>query len=141
MVSHEYTYAYAAVCVASGEMDSLILPQVNGTCMQIFLDEVAARHPQERIAMVMDGAGWHKSKELRVPENIRIIKLPPYSPELNPVENIWEEIREKFFHNKVFDSLAALEIHLLKALNHLESKPESVHSIVAWPWIINALKN
>lgn len=140
-IEPEYTYAYAAVCVASGELDSLILPKVSGACMQIFLDEVANRHPQERIVMVMDGAGWHESKDLMVPANIRIVKLPPYSPELNPVENIWDEIREKYFHNRVFDGISALEDHLSIALNHLESKPESVHSIVAWPWIVNALKN
>jgi len=141
MVSHEYTYAYAAVCVASGEMDSLILPQVNGTCMQIFLDEVAARHQQERVIMVMDGAGWHNSGVLKVPNNIRLVKLPPYSPELNPVENIWDEIREKYFHNKVFDSIDALENHLSMALKHLETSTETIRSIVAWPWIIKALKN
>jgi transposase len=139
MVSHEYTYAYAAVCVASGQMDSLILPHVNGACMQIFLDEVAARHPQDRIAMVLDGAGWRQSEALTLSSNLRLLKLPPYSPELNPVENLWEEIREKFFHNRVFDSLDALEAHLWAALNHVEHDPLRVRSIVAWSWIIKAL--
>ena len=141
MVSHEYTYAYAAVCVASGEMHSLILPHVNGICMQIFLGEVATRHPRERIIMVMDGAGWHKSTELKVPENIRLVKLPQCLPELNPVENIWDEVREKYFHNRVFDSIDALENHLSLALKHMEENPETIHSIVAWPWIMKALKN
>ena len=107
--------------------------------MQIFLDEVAARHPRERILMVLDGAGWHQSQALTLPDNLRLLKLPPYSPELNPVENVWDEIREKFFHNKVFESLDALETHLLVALNQMEHDPQRVQSIVAWPWIIKAL--
>jgi len=68
MVSQEYTYAYAAV--SDGNMDSLILPHVNGECMQIFLDEVAARHLNDRIVMVLDGVGWHKSESLMIPDNV-----------------------------------------------------------------------
>ncbi|MCR2832285.1 transposase [Acidithiobacillus ferrooxidans] len=67
MLTHEYTYAYAAVDVATGKMDSLILPQVNTSCMQLFLDEVAGRHTQQSIIMIMDGAGWHSSSTLKVP--------------------------------------------------------------------------
>jgi transposase len=141
MVSQEYTYAYAAVDVASGKMDSLILPHVNGACMQIFLDEVASRHPQERIVMILDGAGWHQAKDLKVPANLRLLSLPPYSPELNPVEHLWEEIREKYFHNKVFESLDALENHLCNALHFTELDTDKTRSIVAWPWILKALMN
>ncbi len=90
MVSQQYVYAYAAASVADGELDSLILPYVNGTCMQLFIDEVAARHPGDRIVMVMDGAGWHQG--LTPPSNLRLVKLPPYSPELNPVEHLWAEV-------------------------------------------------
>jgi len=95
MVTQEYTYAYAAACVSSGELDSLILPYVSGYCMQIFLDEVAARYENERILMILDGAGWHQSASLQLPSNLRLLRLPPYSPELNPIENVWDEIREK----------------------------------------------
>lgn len=141
MLTHEYTYAYAAVDVASGAMDSLILPHVNTQCMQIFLDEVAARHPEQNIVMVLDGAGWHASDELKAPSNIRLLPLPPYAPELNPVEHVWDELREKHFHNLVFDSLDALEGHLEASLRTLEDDPDTIRSIVAWPWIISALLN
>jgi len=141
MVTHEYTYAYAAVSVADGGLDSLILPHVNGACMQVFLDEVAARHPHERIVMVLDGAGWHASNSLELPANLRLLTLPPYAPELNPVEHLWDELREKWFHNRVFDSHEALADHLETALLSMEKDPERVHSIVAWPWIIKALMN
>jgi hypothetical protein len=140
MVTQEYTYAYAAVSVADGTLDTLILPHVNGDCMQVFLDEVASRHPGDRIVMVLDGAGWHQSESLILASNPRLLKLPPYSPELNPVEHLWDEPREKSFHNLVFDSLDALENHLEIALHDMELDRERVHSIVAWPWIINSLK-
>lgn len=68
MLTHEDTYAYGAVDVCTGELDSLILPHVNTACMQWFLDEVSALHPQDRISMVMDGAGWHRSDALKAPE-------------------------------------------------------------------------
>lgn len=143
MVAQEYTYAYAAVSVSDGQLDTLILPHVNGDCMQMFLDEVAERHPNERIVMVLDGAGWHQSQSLTLPANLRLLKLPPYSPELelNPVEHLWDNLREKSFHNRVFDSLDVLEGHLETALRDMETNHQRVHSIVAWPWIIKALPN
>ena len=141
MVTQEYTYAYAAVSVLDGGLDSLILPHVNGDCMQLFLNEVAARHPDDRIVMVLDGAGWHQRESLTLPANLRLLKLPPYSPELNPVEHLWDDLREKSFHNRVFDSLDALESHLEISLRDMELDPSRVRSIVAWPWIVNALTN
>jgi len=89
--------------------------------------------------MVLDGAGWHKSDSLAVPENIRLLPLPPYSPELNPVENIWEELREKSFCNSVFDSMDALDDRLLIGPKSLKNHPEITKSISAWPWIIGSL--
>ena len=116
MLTHEYTYVYGAVDVCTGELDSLILPHVNTECIQ-FLNEVSSRHPDERIVMVIDG--------------IYLLKLPPYAPELNPIEHVWDELREKFFHNRVFKSLDALEDHLTLALKTLENDPNTVGSIVS----------
>jgi len=141
MVTQEYTYAYTAVSVADGKMASLILPQVNTVCMQIFLNEVASRYPGDRIVMITDGAGWHRSELLIIPNNMRLVKLPAYSPELNPVEHIWDDLREKSFHNRVFKSIEVLEQHLSSALLEMELDNKRVHSIVAWPWIINSLMN
>jgi len=140
MVTQEYTYAYAAVS-PDGVLDSLILPHVNSDCMQIFIDEVASRHRNERIIMVLDGAGWHTSGALTIPENMRCVSLPPYAPELNPVEHLWDDLREKAFHNRVFESIDGLENHLETSLRELERNKQRVCSIVAWPWIINALMN
>jgi transposase len=137
MVTQEYTYAYAAVSVADGALDTLILPHMNSDCMQIFLDEVASRYPDDRIIMVLDGAGCHTAKSLAVPKNMRLLALPPYAPELNPVEHLWDELREKAFGNLVFESLDALEDHLEISLRMMERDPQSMRSIVAWPWIMN----
>ena len=138
-MTQEYTYAYAAVSVADGMLDTLILPHVNSECMQVFLDEVASRYLEDRIVMVLDGAGWHKAGALVVPNNMRLLSLPPYAPELNPVEHIWDELREKSFGNLVFDSLDSLEEHLEASLLAMERDQDRVRSIVAWPWIISSL--
>jgi len=74
-------------------MGSLVLPYANTDCMNIFLQEVADRFPEDYIVMVMDPAAWHTSKTLKVPENIEIFPLLPYSPEHNPTEHIWNEVK------------------------------------------------
>ena len=80
ILTREYTYAYGAVDVCTGELDSLIAPHVNTECMQLFLNEVSARHPDARIVIVIEGAGWHRSDALKAPANIYLLKLPPYPP-------------------------------------------------------------
>jgi hypothetical protein len=139
MVTQEYTYAYAAVSPGDGVLDTLILPSVNGDCMQIFVDEIGARHGEENVLMVVDGAGWHRNQELRLPRNLQLLFLPPYAPELNPVEHLWDDLREKSFHNRVFDSIESLEAHLEQALADFEKSPTRTRGITGWPWIINAL--
>jgi len=99
MLTYQYTYAYGAVSPLDGKFDSLVLPLVNTECMQLFITVIGKRYPEENIVMVVDGAGWHKSKTFALPENLRLHFLPPYSPKLNPQEHIWDELREKYFHN------------------------------------------
>ena len=70
-----------------------------------------------------------------MPENMMIQRLPPYSPELNPSENMWDEMREKFFQNIVFDSMEAVENKLCEAMNHYADKQDIVRSITSFPWI------
>jgi transposase len=94
---------------------------------------VAARHPERRIVMVLDGAGGHHGAGLQLPAHLRLLTLPPDAPELNPVEHVWDELREKFFYNLVFDSLEALEDLLERALRALEGDLPRVRSIVSWP--------
>jgi transposase len=115
-IVREYTYVFAADSPEDGILDTLILPEVNTEAMSLFLNEIAQGHSGEFILMFLDGAGWHKSKSMVIPKNIRLLPLPPYSPQLNPAEHIWDEIREKLFPNKIFSSLTAIEDNLEQAL-------------------------
>lgn len=134
-IVREYTYTYAAVSPKDGVLDSLILPDSNTECMSYFLEEVSRRHPEENILMFMDKAGWHRAKDLVIPTNIQIHFQPPYSPELNPVEHIWDEIREKWFGNLIFSSMDAVEDQLVIALKTLEDDPERIKKITSFQWI------
>ena len=104
--------------------------------MSLFLEEVSKRHSEEYTLMILDGAPCHKPQELEVPKNMMIAHIPPYSPQLNPCENMFDEIREKFFPNLVFDSLDAVERQLVFALNTVEQNPHIVKSICSWEWIL-----
>ena len=140
-IVREYTYVFAAVSPQDGTLDTLALPEVNAFSMSVFLDEVAQRHPQENILMVLDGAGWHRARDLRIPENRQLLALPPYSPQLNPVEHLWEKIREKWFPNLVFDSLAGVADRLVEALATLENSPDRVAQITGFDWILSIPMN
>jgi len=137
----EYTYAYAAVSPLDGKMVSLILPRTNAECMSLFLAEVSSRFPEEHILMVMDRAAWHTAKALNIPDNIELFPLLPYSPELNPTEQIWDEVREKGFRNEVFNSLSLVEDRLCDVLADLENDHYRVQSITGWDWIVSILLN
>ncbi|HYX49043.1 MAG TPA: IS630 family transposase [Ktedonobacteraceae bacterium] len=132
-VVREAVYAFAAVAPSIGKICSLILPTANTEMMTLFLQHVSQTFSDYFLVMQVDQAGWHLSKSLVIPENIRLIKQPPYSPELNPVEHIWDEIREKHFHNRVFSSLDALTDTLCHALNTLASDPPRVTSMTSFP--------
>jgi transposase len=135
-IIREYTYAYAAVSPVDGSCFSLILPSMTGECMSIFLEEVGKHYAEDYILIFLDGAACHKGQKISVPANIKLEVIPPYSPQLNPVENLWEEIREKHFTNLVFDSMNAVEIQLIQALLDLETHPALVRSISSFSWII-----
>ncbi len=136
-IVREYTYAFGAVSPHDGVLDTLVLPVVTAAAMSIFLAEVARRHPEEFILMVLDGAGWHRANSLVVPENMRLEALPPYSPQLNPMEHLWDEVREKWFANEVFDSLDGVEDRLVEALVALERNQDQVASTTGFDWLIN----
>ena len=136
-IVREYTYAFGAASPHDGVLDTLVLPVVTAEAMSIFLAEVARRHPEEFILMFLDGAGWHRANNLVIPENMKLEALPPYSPQLNPMEHIWDEVREKWFTNEVFESLDGVEDRLVEALAALENDQELVASTTGFDWIIN----
>lgn len=132
----EYVYALTAVCPETGETSSIISPLCNIEAMEAFLDETSEVYKHYRILMVMDGASWHTSTKLRTPENIEVMHLPPYSPELNPVEHIWDYIREqKRFANYSFTSLDEVEDQLVKALREIDAEKEKMKSMCNFKWL------
>jgi len=138
-IVREYTYAYAAVCPFDGTMDSVIIPAVSADAMSIFLEEVSSRHSEKVIFMFMDQASWHRAKDLKTPQNMKILFLPAYSPELNPTEHIWDELREKWFHNTTFDSIDSVEDRLMDGLRNLENNPALIHSVTGFNWIVSCV--
>jgi hypothetical protein len=134
-VIRTYLYVFTAVCPALGKMTSLILPWANTEMMTIFLRQVAEDFSDYFILMLADQAGWHVSQKLQVPENIRLINLPPRSPELNPVEHIWEELREKNFANRAFRDLDEVEDNLCQGLNDIAIDSERLHSMTNFPYL------
>ncbi len=105
---YQSIYMYSSVSPHTGEDFSLILPYVNTEMMDIYLEELSKAYSEKEIFIIMDQAGWHKSKELKIPQNIKIEYLPPYSPELNPVEKLWQWIKKEAVHNEVFDTIEQL---------------------------------
>lgn len=140
-LERKYIYAFSAVSPHDGVMDSLVLPWVNAETMSLFLTEVAERHAEQFIMMVVDQAGWHLAGDLVVPENMRLIYLPPYSPELNPAEHLWEAVREERFANHVFADLDAVEVALTRGLVSLESAPDRTQSMTGFGWITSISLN
>jgi len=140
-LERKYLYAFSAVSPHDGVMDSLILPWVNAETMSLFLTEVAQRHADEFVFMVMDQAGWHLARDLIVPEKMRLMFLPPYSPELNPAEHLWEAIREECFANHVFNDLDAVEQVLADGLLAMENNPDRIQSMTGFGWITSISMN
>ena len=133
----EFTYVYGAVSPREGQLDWSLSGKMNTAEMNGFLLQVSHAPRQEFIVMVVDGASSHKGKDLAVPENIRLIALPGYSPELNPEEHIWDEVREKAFPNLVLDRMDLVVERLKQELSTLAAAPDRVRSITAWPWIVS----
>ncbi len=132
-VVRESVFIFAAVAPGAGLMTSLILPSANTAMMNLFLEHVSQRFENYFIVMQVDQAGWHRSKELVVPANIRLIEQPAHSPEINPVEHLWEELREKYLHNRLFSSLDLLVEVLCQGLNELTDDTERLRSMMSFP--------
>ena len=112
----EYIYAYSALSPQTGDCYSLISPYCNTEAMNEFLQQLSDQYKDYRIILILDKAGWHISQSLKLANNIKLLHLNPYSPEQNPVELLWREIRRKYFHNVIFGNLDEVENKLQQAL-------------------------
>jgi putative transposase len=129
----EYRYLFGAVDPFSGDSCFRITTHCDTLCMNYYLQELSEQYADSYILLVCDNAGWHKSKTLVVPHNIEIIHIPPYTPEMNPAEQIWDEIREKHFANKLFKSINHVIDNLCFAVNALTN--DTIRSISSRKWV------
>ena len=136
----EFRYEYAAVSPWNGCLDYMTVEKMNTDSMTRFLAQVSEAHSEEFIVMVLDGASSHKSEELKIPDNLSLIPLPPYSPELNPAERIWNLLRRNYFANRVFDSLDAATRQAELRLAEMAANKPAVRQLTNWPWISAILK-
>jgi len=133
---YRWAYIFGAKCPARGVGTALVLPHANAAAMNLHLSaisrDVACGH---HAVITVDGAGWHQlGGKLRVPDNISLLHLPPYSPELNPVENIWQFLRQNHLSNRVYENYSAIVDACCDAWRKLEAKPDTIRSIGQREW-------
>ena len=130
-------HLFGAVCPERGEGVALVLPEVSVAAMNLFLGELAAAVPAgAHAALVLDGAGWHVGEDLAVPANLTLVPLPPYSPELNPVERVWEYLRDRWLSHRVLaGGYEAVVDAACAAWNALLAEPGRLRSLTSFPWL------
>lgn len=132
----EYRYAYGAVEPLTGNSFFLVLPNCDTECMSVFLENLSKEYANDIILLCCDGAAWHKSRKMRLPSNIILFYIPPYTPEMNPIEQIWKEIRKRGFRNQVFTSLEKVVDRLCETICSLSNNV--ISSITGRDWIVKA---
>jgi transposase len=129
-------YLFAAVAPATGAGVALVLPEATTATMGLFLAEFGRSLPAGvHAVLVLDRAGWHGAGALEVPANVTLVHLPPYSPQLNPVERLWLYLRERFLSLRVFADYHAIVAACCAAWNRLAAKPGRIRSLCDQPWI------
>ena len=131
-----FAYIFAAVEPGTGNAFALVLPYVNTEAMQAFLGRFAETiGADEHVVMVLDQAGWHGARALRVPASITLVPLPSYSPELNPVERVWLYLKERFLSHRIHADYDAIVEAASRAWNRLCAEPERLATLCNYPWI------
>ena len=132
---YQWAYLFGAVCPARSVAAGLILPCVNTAAMNAHLAEIARTvAPGAHALLILDGAGWHGARHLAVPDNITLLPLPPYAPELNPVENVWAYLRANRLAITVFDSYDDIVDACCNAWNFFANDPKAIASITSREW-------
>ena len=132
---YQNAYLFGAVCPAKGKGAALMMPKANTRAMQAHLEEISFVVAKGAHAVVlMDRAGWHTTDKLQVPRNITVILLPSRSPELNPMENVWQYMRGNWLSNLVFESSANILDIGCESWNKLIAEPDTIRSIGMRKW-------
>jgi len=129
-------YLYGAVEPKTGESFFLELPNLNAQCFQIYLDEFSKAYPDSCNVMLLDRGKFHQAQKLEIPHNIATVFLPPYSPELNPIERLWEDIKAKIA-DKLYPTIQALMDKVASILNRYTK--EAIQSLTSYPYLIGAV--
>jgi len=131
----EYRYAYGAVEPMSGDSFFLVLPWANTVCMNLFLSGLSKAFPDDMILLGLDQASWHTTKNLVVPDNIQLFFLLPCTPEMNPMEQVWKDIRKRGFKNEQFVTLEKVVDRLCEVIRSFSS--HDLFCISARDWILD----
>jgi len=133
---YEWAYLYAAVDPLTGDRSALLARHVDGGVMNAFLDVLSGEvGPNDHVVLILDQAGWHVSKALKVPANITLLHLPPYSPELNPVERLWLYLKSHYLSNRMFADCDDVVLIGGDAYRAIEPHHELLKSICAVAWL------
>ena len=129
---YQSLYVYSAVCPETGDACGLITPNVNTETMNIFLEQFSRELPADvHAVMVLDQAGWHTALALKVPANVTLVHLPPKSPELNPVENLWHYLRSHYWSNRLYPTWEDLKVAATDAWRRVCLVPELIKTVCA----------
>jgi len=132
---YESASLFGAICPARGTGAALALPYTDTEAMQLHLDEIARFVARGAHAvLLLDRAGWHTTTALAVPRNITLILLPSRAPELNPVENVWQHLRQTWLSNRVFETYEEIIDAACDAWNRLIAQPHTIPSIGSRKW-------
>lgn len=131
----QFLYTFSAIFPHTGENFSLIMPVATAESMDIFLKHLSKKYKKYRIIIFTDRAPWHTKRLHTKYDNIRIVEIPPYSPELNPTENFWDYIRENFFKNQCFASIEHVEERLVEAFEAVSNDKAAIQSLSLFSWI------
>jgi hypothetical protein len=130
-------YLYGAICPERGTGAAMVMQRADTQGMQLHLDEISANvAPGAHAILILDQAGWHTTGKLNVPGNITLLPLPPRSPELNPAENIWEYLRQRWLSNRIFPTYDHILDAVCDAWNRLIADPARITSIGTRSWAI-----
>jgi hypothetical protein len=132
---YDNAYLFGAICPRQGKGAALMLPRADTGAMQMHLEEISRNVAAKAHGVIlMDRAGWHRTDKLKLPKNLTIILLPSRAPELNPVENLWQYLRQNCLSNRVFESYDAILEAGCDAWNRLLAQPETIMSIGMRNW-------
>lgn len=134
---YEWLWVNAAIEPLTGSSFCLLLPRVDSVCLQIFADHFGAYVGGRKVGLVLDGSGSHTSGKVIWPETVAPLRLPSYSPELNPAEQLFRHLRARL-SNRVFESLDELEAAIGDALQDFWEHPRTLRSLTGYPWWLQA---